>query len=160
MLGCECGCDARRETDYMAVAVAGARSMARSTIPEAYEQMFDDDEEEDVRMWNGIKNNVTTDVSGTRAERLDYLRQVMVGIVRSEAPSVLDETLEDDGIIISRELAKELLAAGDHSAAFAAFIPRKFADNGVADWAESVRREWLQASMRFRRAAIAQERVA
>ena len=71
--------------------------------------------------------------------------------------SLLDESAEDDGVVISRELAKEILTALHNAAGFAAFVSRRIADNGVADYAGSVRRDSIQAEMRFRRVCLAQE---
>lgn len=125
------------EIDYEGIAIAGARSFARAPMPEEIEQMLNDDQG-DVEMYTRLNANSTP-----HAGRIDYLRSVTLSVTR---PSEGD-------VVISRELAREVLTALDNAAGFGAFIPRRIANNAVAEYAGSVKSDCEDAAQRLRRAA-------
>jgi len=88
---------------------------------------------------------------------LDQLHVKTDAVMARATTPALDETVEDDGIVISRELAKEILTALDNATGFGAYVPRRIANNAIGDYADSVRLECGSAAMRLRRAALAQE---
>lgn len=75
---------------------------------------------------------------------------------KTEAAMRKQAVRRDGDIVISWELAREILTALDNAAGFGAFIPRRIASDSVGEYADSVRRDSMQAAQRLRRAAMSQ----
>jgi hypothetical protein len=113
-------------TDYRAIAIEGARSMAKPNRPANIEQ---------------LRERIT---------------EIVIPVVQSKPTPRADET----DIVISRELAKEILEALDGATRFGAHVGAIVQRSDVSEWGDSVRTGAREAACRLRRAAMAQEDAA
>jgi len=87
------------------------------------------------------------------------LREIIVPIVA--APRASRTTVLDEGdVVISRELAKEILTALDDATRFGQHVGAIVQRSDVSEWGDSVRTESREAAQSLRRVAMAQELTA
>ena len=89
---------------------------------------------------------------------IEGLREIMIPIV---TPRETRTTVIDAGdVVISRELAKEILSALDNATRFGTHIGNIVQRSDVAEWGDSVRTETREASQTLRRVAMMQRGAA
>ena len=91
-----------------------------------------------------------------RPEAVERLRRITIGVVQPPKRAVM-RRVDDGDVVISRELAREILTALDSASRFGAHIPHVVRRNDVTEWADSVRTDSRTAAERLRRAAMAQD---
>jgi len=89
---------------------------------------------------------------------IEGLREIIVPIM---APRASRTTVIDEGdVVISRELAKEILTALDGATRFGAHVGAIVQRSDVSEWGDSVRTDSREAAQSLRRVAMAQESAA